>query len=59
METTLLCGRWQSSAAARVYVADAAAAVVDYSLNAHQTALLTEAGALLLGLGAGRTRPVW
>ena len=60
METTLLRGRWQSSsAAARVYVTDAAAAVVDYSLSSQQTALLTEAGALLLGLGAGRTRPVW
>ena len=59
METTLLRGRWQSSAVARVYVADAAAAVVDYSLSPHQTALLTEAGGLLLGLGAGRARPVW
>ena len=35
METTLLRGRWQSSTAARVYVADAAAAVVDYSLSSH------------------------
>ena len=59
METTLLRGRWQSSAATRVYVSDAAAAVVDYSLNAHQRALLTEAGALLLGLGADSTGPVW
>ena len=47
MEKTLLRGRWQSSATARLYLQDALAAVVDLQLGGAQVAFLRYLARLL------------